>query len=123
MGCQPDLNPVLVAQFDGLDVTANISKVSFDFRDNPVTYFADVRVTNTSQAAKEYSNSWLWLELHNGQRVQTYSDSVASQHIDVAPLKVEPDETLELQVYWVLSGEDFDKEGNYPFELVLAPDT
>ena len=117
--CQPDIFPELVTQSDGLEVTANITKFGIDFGEDQVALYADVSIANTSNSAKEYSNSWLWLESRDGLSARAYLDSLSSHHIDESPVKVSPNETMELRVYWVFPGDDFEKESEYPFELFL----
>lgn len=120
-GCQPDLTPEFVTEANGLEIVATISKIEFDFGEDQAALYADLIVSNTTETAARYSNSWLWLESRDGLKVRANLDSVASNQIDFSEVKIDSNEVLKLKVYWVFPGDKFEQESEYPFELTFIP--
>jgi hypothetical protein len=123
-GCTTASNPVSETpnwetQSDGLEVAATIRRIGIDSEDNQITFYSGLRISNTSTISKSYSNSWLWLRGCDGLNLPTYSISVASQQIDVSSVVIPPNETMEQDVYWVLSGEDCVDKTDPRLELIL----
>lgn len=121
--CEPDVSIELEARSPSLLVTANITAIEFDFDDSKATYRASATITNTTEKPHDYSNMWLWLEPRTTLRARAYLDSLASHQIDTGPVELGPNESLNLEVYWVFPSSELEEPSDDPFVLVLRPES
>lgn len=117
--CEPDVSIELQAQTPNLHVKAEVRSIEFDFDDDKATYRASTTITNTSKEPRNYSNMWLWLESGTTLSARAYLDSLASHQIDTGPVELGPNESLDLEIYWVFPSSEFEDSSDVPFDLVL----
>ena len=104
---------------DVVDVQADDPPFLIDAEINPnaatlpsgtAKLIAKIIVTNQSDSAQPFSTRWLWLETSDGTPVRAYSDTSASQQVDFGSVRINPGDTLEMNVYWSLPGGQFDAD-------------
>ena len=117
--CAPDVSIELEARTSSLQVSATITSVKFDFEESTATYFADVSISNTTENIQLYSNKWLWLESGGSLKARAYLDSIASHQVDVDPIELDPNETQDLNVYWVFPSSDLEETSDEPFVVEI----
>ena len=120
--CEPDALTALEAESHGLRVTANIRSMELDPEDGKATYRATTTVTNQTDDSRDYSNAWLWLETGTAPGSRAYLDSLASHHVDISTIELGPNETLNLEVYWVFPISGLEEPSDDSLVLVLRPE-
>ena len=117
--CEPEVSIELQTQNPNLNVRAEIRSIEFDLDDDKATYRASAIITNTTKEPRSYSNLWLWLESGPTLSARAYLDSLASHQIDTGPIELGPNESLDLEIYWVFPSSELEEPSDDPFALVL----
>ena len=120
--CAESADIHLSAESGSLSVEARITATERGFRDEFAKVSGEVAIKNTDAEAQEYSNSWLWLSDGDEIRYRAWLDSLASHHVDVGTIEIDPKSTLELSVYWAVPESELDKLTDGAFVLIVGPE-
>ena len=117
--CTPSPEFEFEARSPSLSVNVTTTDFDKDWRDGYSKISATAVITNTSSEPQNYSNQWLWLLSGDVIQERAYLDSLASHAIDVDVVMIESGESLNLEIYWAVPDDDFERIGNEPFVLEL----
>ena len=121
--CAPAVDFEFEAESENLSAKATITEITFArrFGDGFAKLSGNVAIKNTSSQVQNYGNGWLWLHSGDGVQKRAFLDSLASHHIDIDVVEIQPDDSLELAVYWVFPKSKIEKLGENSFFLEIRP--
>ncbi len=90
---------VITLSHEGVMITAEYEKATLQKTKNMHFLYGNVKIENTTQTVKKYSNKNLLLNIDDLQS-RTYIDSVASMMIDFSQISLNPGERQLHKVYW-----------------------
>ncbi len=119
VSCTPSLDFELDAQSDHLAAKATITEIEFAFQDKYTKLSGIAKITNSSSVVQKYSNKWLWLSSGEEFKSRAYLDNITSNIVDVGTVEIKPNDTLDLNVYWIFPDSDKGELGDGEFVLEL----
>ena len=119
--CTPSPKFQFEAKSPSLSVDVTTTDFEINWRDGYSKIPATAVITNTSSEPQNYSNQWLWLRSGDVIEERAFSDRLASHAIDVDVVEIGPGESLNLEIYWAIPDNDFERLGDDSFVLEIRP--
>jgi len=115
--CVPPVDYQFEAESENLSAQATVTHVEYDFMDGRAKLSGNVTIENTSSQPQKYSNMWLWLESGETARARAFLDNLTSHYMDDGVVEIQPDDSIELAVYWAFPESEIENFGDGSFVL------
>lgn len=119
--CAQPLDLEFRAESEHLKVRAVITESEAGFGDGLTKLSGTAAIHNPTSQAQQYSNMWLLLRSARGIEERAYLNNLTSHRIDSGTVKIEPGDTLEISVYWVIPDAEIEQLGYGGFILEVHP--